>query len=103
MQQVFTNLLENAVQNHRGDNAGERQAPFASSQRSKSRSETAVPASPAGEEERVFQPFHTTRTQGVGLGLAVARRIVELHGGSLTAANHPEGGAIFTVSIPGSA
>jgi two-component system, NtrC family, sensor histidine kinase HydH len=102
MQQVFTNLLENAMQNHRGD------TPVNVSVRSRERAlEITVrdrgPGIPSGQEERVFQPFHTTRTQGVGLGLAVARRIVELHGGTLTAKNHPEGGAVFTVLIPESA
>jgi len=55
---------------------------------------------PAGEAEHIFEAFHTTRTQGVGLGLAVALRIVELHGGSIVAMNHPEGGAVFEVAIP---
>ena len=56
---------------------------------------------PAGETERIFEPFYTTRAQGTGLGLAVARRIVEQHGGTLTAATHPEGGAEFRVAIHG--
>ena len=55
---------------------------------------------PEGATERLFEPFHTTRTQGTGLGLAVARRIVELHGGTIHAENHAEGGALFTLSIP---
>jgi len=54
----------------------------------------------AGQEERIFDAFHTTRAQGTGLGLAVARRIVELHGGTIRASNHPEGGALFTARIP---
>jgi len=51
--------------------------------------------------ERVFEPFFTTRTRGTGLGLAVARRIVELHGGSLTARNRPGGGSEFRITLEG--
>jgi two-component system sensor histidine kinase HydH len=55
---------------------------------------------PPGDPEHLFEPFHTTRVQGTGLGLAVARRIVELHGGRVTARTHPDGGAEFRVMIP---
>jgi len=37
---------------------------------------------------------------GTGLGLAIARRLAELHGGNLTASNHPQGGALFTLTVP---
>lgn len=53
-----------------------------------------------GTESRIFDPFFTTRTHGTGLGLAVARRGVELHGGSITARNHEHGGAVFRIEIP---
>ena len=49
--------------------------------------------------EHLFEPFFTRRVNGTGLGLAVARRLVELRGGTLSAANG-EVGAIFTVRIP---
>jgi signal transduction histidine kinase len=48
----------------------------------------------------VFSPFFTTRAQGIGLGLAVCRRIVEAHGGSIRAENDARGGAAFTVELP---
>lgn len=58
------------------------------------------PGLPPGQEDRLFDPFFTTRTQGTGLGLSIARLIVERHGGSLSAANAPRGGAIFTMTVP---
>jgi two-component system sensor histidine kinase HydH len=58
------------------------------------------PGIPPGEEQRIFEPFVTGRTKGVGLGLAIAKRIVEQHGGRIRARNHPEGGAELEISIP---
>lgn len=58
------------------------------------------PGVPPEEAERIFEPFHTTRVRGTGLGLAVARQIAELHGGAVTTHNHPRGGAVFRVEIP---
>ncbi|MFO0741642.1 MAG: HAMP domain-containing sensor histidine kinase [Labilithrix sp.] len=55
------------------------------------------PGIAAADRQRIFEPFVTTRTRGTGLGLAVARRIAEQHGGSLDGDNHPDGGAIFTL------
>ena len=56
---------------------------------------------PPGDERKIFSPFYTTRVSGTGLGLAVAQRVVELHGGMIVAANHPDGGAVFRITIPG--
>ncbi len=62
------------------------------------------PGIPAGEEERIFEKFHRIETghavEGAGLGLAVCRAIVRAHGGRITAANRPGGGAVFRVTIP---
>jgi two-component system, NtrC family, sensor histidine kinase HydH len=51
---------------------------------------------------RIFGPFHTTKTRGTGLGLAVASRIVELHGGRIDVidADDGDGGALFRVFLP---
>lgn len=58
------------------------------------------PGIPKGDEERIFEPFVTGRLRGVGLGLAITRRIVELHGGSVSARTHAEGGAEFRLTVP---
>jgi two-component system NtrC family sensor kinase len=51
---------------------------------------------------RIFEPFYTTKEvgKGTGLGLAIAYGIVQEHGGQIIAANHPAGGAVFTVELP---
>jgi two-component system sensor histidine kinase HydH len=58
------------------------------------------PGLPTGDEARIFDPFFTTRTNGTGLGLAVARRVAEMHGGRIDASNHPDGGAVFRMVLP---
>ncbi|MOA48507.1 Sensor protein KdpD [compost metagenome] len=61
------------------------------------------PGLPEGEERRAFETFtryHQGRAPGAGLGLAIVRGIVEAHGGTVEAANRPEGGAVFRFCLP---
>lgn len=58
------------------------------------------PGIPPELEARLFEPFFTTRLQGTGLGLAVVKRVVDLHGGTVAVDGRPERGARFTVCLP---
>ncbi len=58
------------------------------------------PGFPPGILDQLFEPFFSTKTEGTGMGLAIARTIAEAHGGTLSGRNSTDGGAIFTVCLP---
>lgn len=55
---------------------------------------------PEADRERIFEPFVTGKTRGTGLGLAVAQRVIEAHGGTIEALEAAGGGALFRIEIP---
>ncbi len=55
---------------------------------------------PAEVRETLFEPFVSTRKNGVGLGLSIARTVIEAHLGTVRAEDNPGGGALFVVEIP---
>jgi PAS domain S-box-containing protein len=58
------------------------------------------PGIPVDQRTRIFEPFFTTKTKGTGLGMAIAKRIVESHGGGIAVAGPSDGGAEIVVILP---
>jgi signal transduction histidine kinase len=50
--------------------------------------------------DRLFEPFHTTKAEGLGMGLPICRSIIEAHGGKIWARENPDGGAVFQFTVP---
>ena len=104
MQQVIMNLIQNAC-----DAMADSRSPRLEVRAATDGGAAVVltvadngPGIPPENMARLFDPFFTTKPvgQGTGLGLSISYGIVERHGGRLTAANRPEGGAEFTLRLP---
>ncbi len=102
-EQALYNLLENSAKYGSPGTPIEIQASVRDGQATLEISDRG-PGLPAGEEERVFERFFRAadglRAEGSGLGLAVTRAILKVHGGSIQARNRPEGGTTFALSLP---
>jgi signal transduction histidine kinase len=101
VEQVLANLVANAGQHAPGTQVVVRAS--ARGGRASLQVEDAGPGIPEDARERVFEPYEKVdggSGQGLGLGLFIARQIVEAHGGSISAGAAPSGGALFTVELP---
>ena len=104
MRQAFLNLLRNAAEAI-PDDYGKRQVTIeASTSKEHGKCWATISIRDTGEglsdPQKIFIPFFTTKSHGHGVGLALAHRVISEHGGSLTAANAPDGGAMFTIRLP---
>jgi signal transduction histidine kinase len=104
LQQVVLNLVLNGLEAIRESATGDRTLILLTAKESSAAIRVAVRDSGVGIDEagldHIFQPFYTTKSAGLGMGLAIARSIVEAHGGRLEAQNNAEGGATFSFTLP---
>ena len=102
-ERVLINLLENAVK-YAGVNASIGIDARVSERQLRLEVWDDGPGIPPGKERAIFDKFARGNKEsaipGVGLGLAICQAIVEVHGGTITARNRPEGGACFCVTLP---
>jgi PAS domain S-box-containing protein len=103
LQQVLLNLVLNACDAMEGQ-ATDRRLTVRTRQSAQGRVEVSVadhgPGIPEADLDRLFDPFVTTKAQGLGLGLTICRSIVEAHGGRLWATNPGQGGATLHCELP---
>jgi two-component system sensor kinase FixL len=104
LQQVILNLLLNAFQAMKDCPVNERQVTIRTELGDGHMPIVAVHDHGVGlrgdQPEKIFQPFYTTKDNGLGMGLAISRSIVEAHGGRLWAENNPNRGATFFFTVP---
>jgi signal transduction histidine kinase len=106
IKQVLINLVQNAAESIRNDGTITLSVGVQRSPSRKKHGLAALEISDTGKgippelEKRLFDPFFTTKEGGTGLGLPIAARIVDKHGGLIRYRTNPEGGATFSVVLP---
>jgi signal transduction histidine kinase len=104
LQQVLLNLAINAFDAMRDSPTSKRKVVIATQSNGDGTVRTSVRDYGVGVPEemrdRIFDPFFSTKTEGLGMGLAIVRSIVESHGGTITAENADGGGTRFEFFLP---
>jgi signal transduction histidine kinase len=102
MEQVVLNLIRNGIEAMEDVSINVRRLRIASRRQNEGAVEVEVRDRGRGlsDPERIFEAFYTTKPDGMGMGLAICRSIVESHSGRLWAENVETGGASITFSIP---
>jgi two-component system, LuxR family, sensor kinase FixL len=104
LQQVVLNLLLNAFDAMKDCPANEREVKVRAETTEAGLLRLAVrdrgPGLNDDHLDKVFQPFYTTKRDGLGMGLSISRSIIEAHGGRLWAENNPDRGATFYCTLP---
>jgi two-component system sensor kinase FixL len=103
VQQVLLNLLRNAIEAMAESDSPRRELAVTSRAIDGNMVEASVADTGPGIAPEIiaqlFQPFITTKKDGMGVGLSISRTIMEAHGGSLAASAGPEGGAVFRLTL----
>jgi signal transduction histidine kinase len=106
LRQALLNLIRNAAEAITDDQADRRVIIEISAEQADARPWAVIsirdtgPGIAPADLQKIFIPFFTTKSQGHGVGLALAHRVITEHGGTLTPAISPTGGAIFTIRLP---
>jgi signal transduction histidine kinase len=106
-QQVILNLITNGLEATSGVNGRPRRLEIRTQMRSPDQVQVSVSDTGVGVAQellpRLFEPFFTTRSQGIGMGLPISRSIIEAHGGRLWAESSLGAGSVFQFTVPHSA